>query len=133
MSETAIPANSRETSAATPIEAAELALREQGSFERYRNTEKVLTIIRGRLEEVGTMGEQALLIIRSIDGLKDYEMATALIQKPVADIDQRLKEIGRYGAITLIGMATGATEGIAKLRMDEVHSINGTDIRTQTA
>ena len=123
-----------ETSAATPIEAAELAVGEQGSFERYRKTAKVLTRIHGRLEEVGTMGKHdALLTIRDIDGLKDYVMATALVQKPRADIDQLLKEIGRYGAITLIGMATGATEGIAKLRMDEVHSINGTDIRTHAA
>ena len=120
--------------AATPIEAAELIRQEQESFERYRNPATVLTRIRGRLEEVSAIGKHdALLSIRDIEGMQEYMIATAQLQKPREEIDEVLKKTGRYGPITLIGMATGATDGLAKLRMDEVHSINGIDVRRQAA
>ena len=133
MNAKATPAN-KQADAATPIEAAELVLKEQGSFERYRNPGTVLTRIRGRLEEVSAIGkDDALLSIRDIEGMQEYMIATAQLQKPREEIDEVLKKTGRYGTITLIGMATGATDGIAKLRMDEVHNINGIDVRRQTA
>ncbi len=51
-------------------------------------------------------------------------MATATIRNPAPEVDQLLERTGRNGRITLIGMNSTKTDGIARLRMTEVRSIN---------
>ena len=109
-----------------PIKAADLIAKAQGNLSRYRHAPDTLTQLSGQLEDVETTGENdAWIVVRPVDGLPRHHMATATIRKPTAEIDELLEEIGRTGRITLVGMASTNKDGIAVLRMNTVHTING--------
>ena len=112
-----------------PINAAELVLKGRTGLSRYKTIPGTLTKLSGWLEDVETTGDDdAWIVIRPVDGLPGHNMATATIRNPAPEVDQLLKRIGRNGRITLIGIASTKTDGIAHLRLTEVHSINGTPV-----
>ena len=112
-----------------PINAAELVRKARTGLSRYRKTPDTLTELSGLLEDVQTMGENdAWIVVRPVDGLRTHEMATATIRKPAPEIDKLLEEIGPNGRITLVGMASTSRDGIAKLRMTGVRTINATAV-----
>ncbi len=112
-----------------PIKAAELVRKAHTGLSRYTTMPDTLAELSGRLEDVQTTGENdAWIVVRPVDGLDNHEMATATVRKPAPEVDQLLERIGRNGPITLIGIASTKTDGIALLRMTEVHSINGTPV-----
>ena len=112
-----------------PIKAANLVGKAHDGLSRYRNTPDTLTELSGQLEDVQTTGEDdAWIVVRPVDGLPKHCMATATIRKPTVEIDLLLEGIGRNGPITLVGMASTSSDGIARLRMNEVHTINGTPV-----
>ncbi len=112
-----------------PINAAELVLKGHTGLSRYKTIPGALAELSDRLEDVETTGDDdAWIVIRPVDGLPGHNMATATIRKPAPEVDQLLERIGRNGPITLIGIASTKTDGIALLRMTEVHSINGTPV-----
>ena len=111
------------------IKAADLVGKAHGGLSRYQNAPDTVTELSGELEDVQTMGEDdAWIVVRPVNGLPTHEMATATIRKPRAEIDELLERIGRKGRITLVGMANTSSDGIARLRMHEVHTINGTPV-----
>ncbi len=81
-------------------------------------------VLKGR---TGLSGYKTI-VIRPVDRLPGHNMATATIRNPAPEVDQLLERIGRNGQITLIGIASTRTDGIAHLRLTEVHSINGTPV-----
>ena len=85
-----------------PIKAAELVRKARTGLSRYRTMPDTLSELSGLLADVQTMGESdAWIVVRPVDGLRTHEMATA----------------------------TGTnTDGIARLRMTEVRTINGTPV-----
>lgn len=112
-----------------PIKAAELIRKTHDGLSRYRKTPDTLTELSGQLEDVETTGDNdAWIVVRPVDGLPHTDMATATIRKPAPRIDRLLEGIGRNGRITLVGMANTASDGIARLRMSEVRTINGTPV-----
>ena len=112
-----------------PIKAAELVRKSRGGLSRYRKTPDTLTELSGTLEDVQTTGEDdAWIVIRPVDGLGMNDFAAATIRKPAPEIDKLLEEIGEHGRITLVGMASTSRDGIAKLRMTGVRTINGTPV-----
>ena len=112
-----------------PIKAAELVRKARGGLSRYRKAPDTLTELSGTLEDVQTMGENdAWIVVRPVDGLRTHEMATATIRNPTPELDELLERIGRNGQITLIGMASTNTDAIARLRMTEIRTINGTPV-----
>ena len=112
-----------------PIKAAELVRKSRAGLSRYTTMPDTLTDLSGRLEDVETTGENdAWIVVRPVDGLPHHDMATATIRIPAPEVDQLLDRIGRNGRITLVGMASTSRDGIARLRMTEVHSINGAPV-----
>ena len=114
-----------------PTKAAELVNRAHEDLSRYRNRPDTLTELSGHLEDVETTDtDDAWIVVRPVDGLRAHQMATATVRKPTAEIDQLLESIGRNGRITLVGMASPSRDGIARLRMTDVRTINGTPTAT---
>lgn len=112
-----------------PVKAADLVAKTHGGLSRYRNAPDTLTELSGELEEVETTGENdAWIVVRPVDGLPKHHMATATVRKPTAEIDELLERIGRSGRITLVGTAGPSRDGISKLRMSEVRTINGVEV-----
>ena len=112
-----------------PIKAADLVRKAHGGLSRYRKTPDTLTELSGMLEDVQTTGEEdAWIVVRPVDGLGRNDFAAATIRKPAPEIDKLLEEIGEHGRITLVGMASTSRDGIAKLRMTGVRTINGTPV-----
>ena len=119
-----------QTTTTTPIDAAQVAGSGERALTRYSTAAEVLTRITGRLEEVSTIGQNdAWINVREILGMQRDHMATAVIPNPPKHVDEILEKIGCNGNITLIGIAKRNDGGIAKLRMTDVHSINGSDVR----
>ena len=112
-----------------PIKAAELVRKARSGLSRYRTAPDTLTELSGTLEDVQTTGEDdAWIAVRPVDGLDRNDFAAAIIRKPTAEIDRLLEGIGRNGRITLVGMASTSSDGIAKLRMTGVRTINGVQV-----
>ena len=110
-----------------PIKAADLMRKTHGRLSRYRTIPDTLTELSGTLEDVQTTGnDDAWIVVRPVDGRNKGDFATATIRRPTAEIDKLLEGIGENGRITLIGMANTSKDGIARLRMNEVRTINGT-------
>jgi hypothetical protein len=117
-----------------PIKAAELVQRTRNRLSRYGEAPPTLTELRGVLEDVETTGENdALIIVRPVDGLGEHEMATATIRKPAPETDRLLERIGRNGRITLVGMASTGSDSLARVVMREVRTINGKTAATTGA
>ena len=114
-----------------PISAAELVRKTRGQLARYANPTGALAELSGLLDDVRTInGKDAWVVVRPVDGLDDYVMASATIPEPRPEIDSLLEQIGPNGRIELIGMAVATKNEIAKLRMIEVHTVNGTPTAT---
>ena len=117
---------------AEPIKAAELVRKARTArtgLSRYTTMPDTLSELSGLLEDVQTMGgNDAWIVVRPVDGLRMHEMATATIRNPTREIDELLERIGPNGRITLIGMASTNTDEIARLRMTEVRTVNGTPV-----
>ena len=112
-----------------PIKAAELVRKARTGLSRYTTMPDTRTELTGQLEDVQTTGENdAWIVVRPVDGLPHHDMATATIRIPTPEVDQLLERTGRNGRITLVGMASTSRDGIARLRMTEVHSINGAPV-----
>ena len=117
-----------------PIKAAELVRKTRTGLSRYKVTPDTLTELSGFLEDVETTGEDdAWIVVRPVDGLNEHEMATATINKPTPEIDRLLEEIGRNGRITLVGIANTGRDGTARVRMTDVHTLNGTAVAAARA
>ena len=112
-----------------PIKAAELVRKARTGLSRYTTMPDTLSELSGLLEDVQTMGENdAWIVVRPVDGLRTHKMATATIRNPTPELDELLERIGRNGRITLVGMASTNTDAIARLRMTEVRTVNGTAV-----
>ena len=66
--------------------------------------------------------------MRPVEGLRSSDFAAATIRSPTREVDELLEQIGENGAITLVGMASAAKDGIVQVRMSEVHTINGSPV-----
>ena len=109
-----------------PIKASELVRNAPRTLTRYAGTRETLTELSGLIDDVRTIDRNdAWIVVRPVDGLPDYIMATATIASPRTEIDEALERAGRHGRITLVGMAVATTDQIAKLRMTEVQTVNG--------
>lgn len=96
-----------------------------------RSSVGTLTKVSGRLSNVQTInGNDIWIIVRPVDCLAVFVMATATIPKPGQHIDEVLKKVGPNGRIKLVSMATASVDGIPELHMSKVHSVNGTPTRT---
>ncbi|MYD84705.1 MAG: hypothetical protein F4137_02470 [Acidobacteria bacterium] len=114
-----------------PISAAELVRKTRRQLARYANPTGTLAELSGLLDDVRTIdGNDAWIVVRPVDGLDDYVLATGTIPEPTPEIDSLLERIGPNGRIELIGMAVATKDEIAKLRMVEVHTVNGTPTAT---
>lgn len=112
-----------------PIKAAELVRKARTGLSRCRTMPDTLSELSGLLEDVQTTGENdAWIVVRPVDGIPSHEMATATIRNPTPEADRLLEAIGRNGRITLVGMASTSGDGIARLRMTEVRTINNTPV-----
>ena len=110
-----------------PISAADLVRNTHRQLSRYARPDGTLTEVSGRLSDVRSVhGNDILIFVRPIDGLPRFAMTTATIHKPRAEIDALLEQIGVDGPITLVGMAVASTKGTPELKMDYVHTVNGT-------
>ena len=88
--------------------------------------EGTLIELTGLIEDVRTIDRNdAWLVVRPVDGLADHIMATATIPNPRVEIDEALENAGRDGRITLVGISVASSDRIPKLRMTEVHTVNG--------
>ena len=97
---------------------------------RYSDRTTTRTRIHGRLIEVDTVGtNEAFLLVAHVDGLQPHELVSAHIKRPTEAIDQVLRETGKHGEVTIVGMARLYHEGISTIRIDEVESVNGVAVR----
>ena len=109
-----------------PIPAAELARKAREGLSRYRHQPNTLVEIEGTLDDVETTPDGgAWIVIRPVKGLGGHNFASATIAKPSTEVDRLLEDIGKGGEITLVGLATAGKDTITRVRMHEVHTING--------
>ena len=113
-----------------PVKAADLMHQTGEELSRYQTTPDTLTELSGWLEDVQTTGDDdAWIVVRPVDSLSPGDFAAATIRSPTAEVDRLLQGIGRNGRITLLETASASRDGIARLRMTDVRTINGTQVR----
>ena len=109
--------------------AARLVQQAAHGLSRYRRATSERIELEGALEDVSTTGDgDAWLDIRAVKGLHEWDLVTATVQRPKPHVDALLVAIGAGGRITLAGQAETTAEGIAKLRLSNIETINGVDV-----